>query len=242
MWPHAQTSERICRWISAIAERWKRGCRRGECGMRTLNAKKLWRVTCAWAIVLGVGANIISWTSADGDPSIAAASQRIAVPGIANFARVNEHLYRGAQPDSRGYAKLKSIGIDTVVKLDGEAQPTEQQAVAGLRMRFLNLPWSANREPSREQVLAFLTLVHDNPGNHIFVHCRAGADRTGVMVALYRIQFEHWSPARAVAEMKLYHYHPSFLPGLRQYVDAFPSLISSDPALRNLSQRTSAIH
>ena len=37
------------------------------------------------------------------------------LPGLENFARVNDHLYRGAQPTAEGYRKLKELGVKTVI-------------------------------------------------------------------------------------------------------------------------------
>ena len=42
------------------------------------------------------------------------------VPGIKDFGRVNEYLYRGAQPKEEGIEELKKLGIDTIVDLHGE--------------------------------------------------------------------------------------------------------------------------
>jgi protein-tyrosine phosphatase len=76
-------------------------------------------------------------------------------------------------------------------------------------------------------------LLRDDPNGKVFVHCRVGADRTGVMVALYRLTFSHWSMAQTLAEMRAFHYHHIWLPHLQRYVESFPATMASD---RDLSQ------
>ena len=144
---------------------------------------------------------------------------------------MNERLYRGAQPTGEGFAQLKALGIDTVVRLSlgEEGSAAERTVVEGLGMRFVNLPWSSVHDPNEDQILAFLTLMKENPNRTFFVHCKAGADRTGTFVALYRIAIDRWTPVRALDEMKAFHYRYVFLPHLQSYVEAFPSKLSSQP-------------
>src|SRR5260221_5734548 len=106
------------------------------------------------------------------------------------------------------------MGIETVVRLSlgEEGSAAERAVVESLGMRHVNLPWSSVHDPNADQVVAFLTLMKENPDRKIFVHCKAGADRTGVFVALYRIAIDHWTPARAIDEMKAVHYRLEFLP------------------------------
>jgi protein tyrosine/serine phosphatase len=91
-------------------------------------------------------------------------------------------------------------------------------------MRFVSLPWRTSDVPTDEQVQTFLDLFHEQPAHTIFVHCREGVDRTGVMMALYRIAIDHFTIAQALAEMKAFHYHYLFHPHLQDYVEAFPRL------------------
>ena len=164
----------------------------------------------------------------------AAASQaRVAVPGIDNFGRVDDRLFRGAQPPLSALPGLRALGVNTVVRLNGEGADVaaEKKQVESLGMRFVNLPWSGTGLPTHEQVVAFLALLHDDPDAKVFVHCRFGADRTGVFVALYRLEFNHWTVAQALAEMKQFHYHHFLLPHLESYVESFPSGISADAEL-----------
>jgi protein tyrosine/serine phosphatase len=96
-------------------------------------------------------------------------------------------------------------------------------------MKYIGIPWRASDEPSSAQVVEFLDLVRANPNTKIFVHCRRGADRTGVMIGAYRIAVEHKSAAEAISEMRRYHYDWLFRPQLKRYVASLPGLLQNDP-------------
>ena len=163
-------------------------------------------------------------------------TEKLTLAGVDNFGRIDRRLYRGAQPTHDGFVELKGMGIETVVRLSlgEEGSAAERSEVESLGMSFVNLPWSSVRDPKSDLVVAFLKFVRDNPDRKIFVHCKAGADRTGVMVAVYRITFSHWTPAQAIDEMKAFHYRSLFLPHLQAYVEGFPSRLSTEPAFSRL--------
>jgi protein tyrosine/serine phosphatase len=181
------------------------------------------------------------------NPSGAAPSnrpaERLSLEGVDNFARVGPALYRGAQPKGFAYNELKNAGVSIIV--DFRNEPTEvareKQQVEGLGMQFVSLPWSGHRGASHDQVAAFLNLLRDNPDKKIFVHCQRGADRTGMMVALYRMTFDHWTAEQAIEEMKQFHYRSFLLPNLERYVRAYPNLMAADPVFAGLTAAHDAI-
>jgi tyrosine-protein phosphatase SIW14 len=151
--------------------------------------------------------------------------------GLTNFGRVTENLYRGGQPTSDGFNALHAMDVRIIVNFREDRAETanEKREVESLGMKYVGIPWSANHKPSDTQVVEFLDLVRANPNTKIFVHCRRGADRTGVMIAAYRIAVEHKSAAQAVTEMRQYHYDWLFRPQLRRYVESLPELLQKDP-------------
>lgn len=157
----------------------------------------------------------------------AAADEKLDLPGVANFGRLNTHFYRGAQPQVAAYPTLKALGIDTIIRFSTgeEFIAGERERVEALGLRFVSLPWRTADTPTLEQVGTFLNLMRDHPDWTVFVHCREGVDRTGVMVALYRIALDGWPADRAVGEMKAFHYHFIFHPHLQRYVEAFPATL-----------------
>jgi protein tyrosine/serine phosphatase len=151
--------------------------------------------------------------------------------GVPNFARVTDTLYRGAQPTSAGFSALRHMGVEIVVNFRNEAKETsdEKREVESLGMRYVGIPWSGRDNPSDALIVQFLDLVRTNPQTKIFVHCQRGADRTGTMVAAYRIAVQHQSVKDAVSEMHSYHYDHFFLPQLERYVVSLPRLLHDDP-------------
>jgi protein tyrosine/serine phosphatase len=165
------------------------------------------------------------------------ADEKLSLPGVSNFGRMSARLYRGAQPTPEGFAALSRIGIRTVVRLSlgEEGSATEEAQVRALGMAYVNLPWSTRHEPEPEQVVTFLNLLHDVESGAVFVHCKAGADRTGVMVALSRIALDRWPADRAIDEMRAFRYYYVFLPHLQHYVEAFPATLASSPNLKSIA-------
>ena len=133
----------------------------------------------------------------------AAAPPRDAEEPLPHFFRVDAHLYRGGQPTADGFRQLASMGVKTIVNLrhEGETRREEERRlVESLGMRWVFLPMRSYWRPSDAQVLAFLRAVDDTAHQPVFVHCRKGEDRTGTLVAIYRIVEEGWGPARAYEE------------------------------------------
>lgn len=163
-------------------------------------------------------------------------AEHIPLSGVGNFGRVTENLYRGAQPSPEGFSQLKKLGIGMVVNFRDERseQQKEQRAAEALGMRYVVIGWNARKEPTDAQVAEFLALVRENSQTKIFAHCHLGADRTGVMLAAYRIAEDHWTAEQALAEMKAFHLH-FWLPHLKHYVSDFPRRMQSSPALQTLA-------
>ena len=171
--------------------------------------------------------------SAQVTATIGSPAERLTLDGVENFGRIGQALYRGAQPKSFAFNELKNIGVAIVVDFRDEKDEiaTEKRSVEGIGMQFVSLPWRASHGPDENEIAAFLQLVRDNPGKKIFVHCKRGADRTGLMVAVYRITFDHWNSAQAVSEMHSFHYHSTLLPNLERYVSGYHPTATSEAAV-----------
>jgi uncharacterized protein (TIGR01244 family) len=131
-------------------------------------------------------------------------AQTLNVVGVENFHQVNEHLYRGAQPTDAGFQNLAKLGVKTVIDLretDGRSAQ-EKKAVESAGMRYVNIPMYGMSTPHQADVEKVLALFNDASAGPVFVHCRRGADRTGTVVACYRISHDGWNNAKALAEAK----------------------------------------
>ena len=65
-------------------------------------------------------------------------------------------------------------------------------------------------------------------GKPVLVHCVAGAQRTGGVVALYRLLVEGRSSASVLDEMQKYKYDPQRSPKLLEYLNAHIAEIAED--------------
>ncbi len=118
--------------------------------------------------------------------------------GLPNFHQVSDILYRGAQPEDEGFAELKKLGIQTVVNLRSLHSDRSECEEAELDYVKINCQaWEAEEE----EVVDFLKVLADPDRRPVFVHCQHGADRTGMMVAVYRVIAQGWSKEDAIAEM-----------------------------------------
>lgn len=121
-----------------------------------------------------------------------------------NFGTIEPgKVYRSAQPSPLFLRWLvRNTEVRTLVNLRGRTRGFESQFAAENRLRLYSFDLSASRPPTQEDVDRFLAIL-DDPANHpVLVHCRNGVDRTGYMLALYRIQRQRWTPEQALAEMR----------------------------------------
>ena len=117
---------------------------------------------------------------------------------LPNMQRVNESLYRGGHPTREGFARLHEMGIRTVVNVRGG--DIDQNAMGDLSFDYHQRPMSP-WSPRDEDVIWFLRLATDQTLAPMFLHCQHGADRSGYLVAMYRVVIEGWDRQRAIAEM-----------------------------------------
>jgi protein tyrosine/serine phosphatase len=124
--------------------------------------------------------------------------------GVGNFHIINDHLYRGAQPTASGFQALAKMGVKTVIDLrqaDNDML-AEKKLVEADGMKFINIPMYGMERPHPEDVAKVLAVFNNKDAGTVFVHCKRGADRTGTVVACYRISHDHWDNAKALGEAK----------------------------------------
>jgi protein tyrosine phosphatase (PTP) superfamily phosphohydrolase (DUF442 family) len=178
--------------------------------------------------------------SPDVTPSVmrSAYGEKLRIAGIPNSGKINDHLYRGAQPQDTGLLELKKLGITTIVDLrdeDPAKSGWEEKRAESLGIRFLHIPVSGWTPPTNAQVAQFLSIFRDSPQDKVFVHCRYGEDRTGVFVASYRMAFEKLPPDQALKEMYYFGFNGFWHPSMISFVREFPARLRSAPALAPLS-------
>jgi protein tyrosine/serine phosphatase len=121
---------------------------------------------------------------------------------LPNFHQVNSQLYRGAQPRAGGLQKLKAIGIKTIVNLRGKDEHTgaEDEEARSLGLRYYNISLPEFSSPRDADVQRVLNIINAPENQPVFIHCRHGEDRTGTIIACYRISHDGWTAAAAKKE------------------------------------------
>ena len=137
--------------------------------------------------------------------AVTSTAASLPLPGVGNFYKVDNQVYRGAQPSDEGFARIANLGIKTVIDLReiGEhSQAHERAVVTGLGMRYMSIPFQKRTEPSPELISKILGTLNDTSAGPVFLHCQRGADRTGAVIACYRISHQSWERDRALSEAR----------------------------------------
>ena len=112
--------------------------------------------------------------------------------------KINNNLYRSAQPTKQGMNNLKNIGVKTIINLRAFHSDKDETGNTGL----FNEEISVNTWYIKDKdVIRVLRIVLKKQNGPILIHCQHGADRTGIMIAMYRIVEQGWSKDEAIREM-----------------------------------------
>jgi protein tyrosine/serine phosphatase len=138
------------------------------------------------ALVLSAAARDTNWAT------------KIQHPGLPNLHRISDNLYRCAQPTAEGLRTAEKLGIKTVLSLRAFHSDNDEIKSTKLKTeRIYFNTWHAEEE----DVLRFLKIVTDTNAGPVLVHCLHGADRTGTMIAIYRMVVQDWKKEDAIKEM-----------------------------------------
>ena len=134
-----------------------------------------------------------------------------AVAGVPNFYRVSAEFYRSAQPDAQGFRNLESLGLRAVVSLRQTVNDAPLAAGTGLSLARVPMKSRYVGEKNGAKVVqAMRDLRAGMQLGPVLVHCHHGADRTGLIVALWRVLYESWTRQQAIDELIEggYGFHP----------------------------------
>lgn len=123
------------------------------------------------------------------------------VPGTAvkNLNRVTPQLYRSAQPDASGMRELEKLGVKTVINLRDLNDDKKEARGTKLRLHRVKMDaWHIEDE----DVVRALALLRKKESGPFLIHCHHGADRTGVVCAMFRLVEQRWSREDAIRELK----------------------------------------
>ena len=151
--------------------------------------------------------------------SIAQEKQSSFKTRIKNFGCINENFFRGAQPKDSDYKDLATMGVKTIIDLRDDAERNEQRFVEDAGMKYVNIPMKDDARPADQKVQEFLKIVNDPANLPIYVHCKGGRHRTGLVTAVYRMEKDGWDVNQAYSEMKRFDFGYGFGHGaLKDYV------------------------
>ncbi len=152
-------------------------------------------------VITGASVFLLAWVAwADTPMSLrpAAWAQPVKLEGVGNLYRVSDQLYRSEQPSTLGIQNLKKLGIKTIVNLRTFHSDRGNIGETGLEYEQIYMkPWHGEEEDA----VSFLQIVTDPKRTPVLVHCQRGSDRSGAMIAVYRIALQGWSKEEAIREM-----------------------------------------
>jgi tyrosine-protein phosphatase SIW14 len=125
-------------------------------------------------------------------------AQRVPSATLKNWYKVDDDVYRSEQPTRKGFMEIQDKGIKTVINL--RYGNSDAKLVEGLDLVLIEIGMTA-WEFSDNDILRALKAIESAP-KPVLIHCLYGSDRTGVVMAMYRIIFLNWSKEEALAEMK----------------------------------------
>ena len=121
---------------------------------------------------------------------------------LPRFQQVSERLFRGGQPRVGGITKLRELGINTVINLRGTSARTKAEAeeVRALGLSYFNIALPNWGRPQDSRVARIFEVINAPENGRVFIHCKDGVDRTGMIIAIHRMTNERWSTDQALAE------------------------------------------
>jgi len=145
-------------------------------------------------------------------------AQPIVIEGLPNLHQVTPTIYRSAQPSSKGMFMAESLGIKTVINL---CYNNDFITAKGTNLIIKQFPMCASWIKKKKMSNA-LEALRDEKNHPVLVHCKHGADRTGLLMGLYRVTAQGWENRKALKELKEggYNHHKRFF-NIRRYLKKF---------------------
>ncbi len=155
-----------------------------------------------WCGSISLALAVLTSCSAAPPPVVAEqplpAAQAVELEGVENLHRVSAQLYRSGQPTPQGFTNLQALGIRSVLNLREYHKDTRRARHTDLHL--MAYPVAAGQVTAAD-IENCLNLIAQAP-KPVLVHCWHGSDRTGIVVAAYRIVFEGVSVQAAEAEFR----------------------------------------
>ena len=125
-------------------------------------------------------------------------AQPISNSSLKNLHRVTDKIYRSEQPNSEGMKELEKLGIREVLNLRNWHSDNDEAKGTKLKLHRVKMETGSICD---DEVIAAMRIINDSE-EPILIHCHYGADRSGLVCAMYRILYQEWSKEAAIDEMK----------------------------------------
>ena len=138
---------------------------------------------------------------------------------VPNLYKINDTLYRSAQPTAIGMGQLKQLlGIRTIINMRTLHSDIDEIGSTGLLNERLHVTYWHIED---EDVIKVMRILANKENGPYLIHCWQGADRTGLMCAMYRIIYQGWTKEDAIDEMVNggFGFHPRWA-NIIQYIQS----------------------
>jgi hypothetical protein len=128
-----------------------------------------------------------------------------------NLTPIDDRVVRSAQPGENLDDWIQKYQLASILNLRGgtPADPwykDEVKTAKSHNVEFYDYPMIATRRPLRRDLLTLIDFMRSSPFP-LLIHCKHGADRTGLAVAIYRMVCLNEPPDRAKQAFSIFHGH-----------------------------------
>lgn len=141
----------------------------------------------------------------------------VATTNLSNFYKIDDKLYRSEQPLQSALQELQSMGIPNVLNLRFFHDNNDE--AVGTNLNLFHVRMDPYNVDDATVIRALQTIRHIN--GPVVVHCWRGADRTGLIVAMYRLLYQNWTKEEAIDELINggYGFHAGSFPNIVDYIE-----------------------
>lgn len=134
-----------------------------------------------------------------------------------NFYKISKDIYRSEQPSSKEVQYLAGLGFKTVINLRLWHSDRDEITNTGIAEVWIKLRAGKITD---EKIIEILKVINKSP-KPILIHCWHGSDRTGVIVAMYRLVFQKWKKSEAINELMQpeFGHHFNIYPNIVKYIE-----------------------
>lgn len=129
-----------------------------------------------------------------------------------NLFQINDSLYRSDQPSKKAFKELEDYGFKTIINF--RRFRDDKRKARDTNLKLVHLPMQTAKVTETDIIEALKALK--DAKKPVLIHCWHGSDRTGVVIASYRIVFENWTKEAAISEFRIsdFGYHENWYPNL----------------------------